>query len=265
MITPATREPTCELSALKRLRIGCVRYLNSKPLIHGFEGELLLEHPSVLARDLAAGRLDAALVPVFEILRDPQYAIVDDVAIACDGAVYSVILAHGGELHTVQRIALDPASMTSANLLRVLLAEYHGMKPEMGKAADAQLIIGNQAIEFRARHEHDPGLHILDLGEEWKRNTGLAFVFAAWALRSDLPNLSGVANAFRALKSTGLAHREEIIREDRTGTLEFRNRYLTEYIRFDLRAPEKEGLLKYRALLHQHGLIGSDQPPLQFV
>jgi predicted solute-binding protein len=252
-------------AALDGLRIGCVRYLNSKPLIHGFEGELLLEHPSVLARELAAGRLDAALVPVFEILRDPRYAIVDDVAIACDGPVYSVLLAHHGKLADIRRIALDPASMSSANLIQVLLAEFHGIKPEICKVADAQVIIGNQAIEFREKHENDSGLNILDLGEEWKRCTGLPFVFAAWALRQDLPNLDAAADAFRALKVNGLAHRDEIIRDDHTGTPDFRRRYLTEYVRFDLRAPEKQGLHRYRELLFRHGLIGSDQPPLRFV
>jgi predicted solute-binding protein len=256
---------TTAWAALQGLRIGCVRYLNSKPLIHGYEGELLLEHPGVLARELAAGRLDAALVPVFEILRDPQYVIVDDVAIACDGPVYSVILTHPGELRDVQRIALDPASLTSANLLRVLLPEYHGLRPEMGKAAEAQLIIGNQAIEFRTRHEHEHDLNILDLGEEWKRCTGLPFVFAAWALRHNVPNLPAVADAFRALKTHGLANREEIIRKDQIGTPELRREYLSEYIRFDLGGREKQGLGLYRTLLHRHGLIRSEQPPLEFI
>jgi predicted solute-binding protein len=251
-------------AALHGLRIGCVRYLNSKPLIYGYDGDLLLEHPSVLAREFAAGRLDAALVPVFEILRDPHYSIVDDVAIACDGPVYSVILAYRGELKAIQRVALDPASMSSANLIRVLLAEFHGIHPEMGKAADAQLIIGNQAIEFREQHAADASLHVLDLGEEWKRCTGLPFVFAAWAVRSDLPNLPAVADAFRELKANGLSHLDEVIREDSTGTPEFRRRYLTKHIQFDLREPEKEGLKKYRELLYRHRLIECNEQPLRF-
>ena len=49
------------------------------------------EHPSVLARMLAAGELDVALVPTFEVLRAPVYQLVDGVAIACDGPVFSVV------------------------------------------------------------------------------------------------------------------------------------------------------------------------------
>lgn len=251
-----------DFAALRGLRIGCVQYLNSKPLIHGYDGDVILAHPSELARLLAAGKLDAALVPAFEFLRDPRYALVDDVAIASDGPVQSVFLAYRGELSSVRRIALDPASMTSANLLRVLLWEFHGLRPELGAEGDAQLLIGNQAIDFRDANPHVP---VLDLGDEWKRCTGLPFVFAAWALRGDLPDLRAVADAFRTLKARGLAHLDEIIAADGTSTADFRRRYLTTHIRFDLREREKAGLARYRELLVRHGLIGTAAPPLVFV
>lgn len=249
-------------AALRGLRIGCVQYLNSKPLIHGFS-DAMLAHPSELARLLVAGKLDAALVPAFEFLREPHYVLVDDVAIASDGPVHSVILAFHGELSSIRRIALDPASMTSANLLRVLVWEFHGLRPEFGADGDAELLIGNQAIEFRDRA--DAGVRILDLGEEWQRCTGLPFVFAAWALRADLPDQRTVADALRALKAHGLAHLGEIVAADRTGTAGFRRRYLTTHIRFDLREREKAGLAWYRELLARHGLIAEAASPLLFV
>lgn len=249
-------------AALRGLRIGCVQYLNSKPLIHGYDGEVKLAHPSELARDLAAGRLDAALVPAFEFLREPHYTLVDDVAIACDGAVHSVILAFRGELRDVRSVALDPASLTSANLLRVLLREFHGLAPDFGPEGSAQLLIGNQAIEFRDRAGAD--WHILDLGEEWKRCTGLPFVFAAWALRPGLGDERAIGDAFRVLKTHGLREIEQIIATDPTSTADFRRRYLTTHIRFDLREREKAGLARYRELLHVHGLIGGDLAPLVF-
>jgi chorismate dehydratase len=250
-------------SVLHGLRIGCVQYLNSKPLIHGYDSEVILAHPSELARLLSAGKLDAALVPAFEFLRESHYALVDDVAIASDGPVHSVILAHRGDLQSIRQVALDPASMTSANLVRVLLWEFHGLRPEFASDGDAHMLIGNQAIEFR---EHaDAGMQILDLGEEWKRRTGLPFVFAAWALRADLPNLRAVGDAFRALKVHGLSRLDEIIESDRTSTAEFRRRYLTEHIRFGLQEQEKAGLARYRALLESHGLIARDPAPLVFV
>jgi chorismate dehydratase len=252
-------------SPLHALRIGCVQYLNSKPLIHGYTGTVTLEHPSSLARDLSAGQLDAALVPTFEVLEHPHYALVDDVAIASDGPVFSVILAYRGDLRGIRSVKLDPASRTSQNLVRVLLTEFHGLHPEFGAEGEAELIIGNQAIEYREQHAKDRTIHLLDLGEEWKRCVGLPFVYAVWALRSDLPNLSEIADTFRALKHNGLANLEAIIADDDTGTPEFRRRYLTEHIRFDLGAEEKRGIVRYRELLAKYGRIESTTPALWFV
>ena len=168
--------------ALSAVRVGCVQYLNSKPLIHGCEAPVIFDHPSGLARDLVAGTLDVALVPVFEALRNPPWLAVDNVAIACDGPVFSVFLAHRGPLSGIGSIGLDPASRTSVHLLQVLLAEFHGLHPRYvgpeKKDPDALLLIGNQAIDFRIANP--TGWSYLDLGEEWLRCTGLPFVFALW-------------------------------------------------------------------------------------
>ncbi len=254
--------------ALSALRVGCVQYLNAKPLIHGYDGPVVFDHPSGLARDLANGALDVALVPVFEALRHPRYLLADGVAIASDGPVFSVFLAHRGPLEKVRTIALDPASLTSVHLLQVLLAEYHGLRPQLLELsafpahADAVLLIGNQAIDFR---ERDAGAHqLLDLGSEWQRCTGLPFVYAPWLLRSDLPNAPAIANELRALKRHGLAHLAEIVRSDAHDPA-LAGRYLTEHIRFDLGVREKAGIEKFRALLVTHSFIAASDEPLRYV
>jgi len=253
--------------ALRGLRIGCVQYLNSKPLIHGYDGPVIFDHPSGLARDLAAGRLDVALVPTFEALRSPHYLLAEGVGIACDGPVYSVFLAHRRPLAEVRSVALDPASLTSVHLLQVLLGEYHGLRPEwrtlstFPQDADAALIIGNQAIDFR---QHDKeGYEILDLGEEWKRCTGLPFVFAPWLMRPGLPHAAEVADDLRALKAHGVAHLEEIIRAEPRDP-SFTRRYLTQHIRFEFGEPEKAGIEKFRELLAKHGFITDVMVPLRY-
>ena len=254
--------------ALSALRVGCVQYLNARPLIHGYPGPVVFDHPSGLARDLAAGALDVALVPVFEALRHPRYLLADGVAIASDGPVFSVFLAHRGPLSEVRKIALDPASLTSIHLLQVLLAEYHGLRPQLLELsafpakADAVLLIGNQAIDFR---ERDGGAHqLLDLGAEWQRCTGLPFVYAPWLLRADLPDAPAIADELRALKRHGTAHLAEIVRSDAHDPA-LAERYLTEHIRFDLGSREKAGIEKFRALLVTHGFIPASDAPLRFV
>src|SRR5258708_39057475 len=107
----------------KSLRIGCVKYLNARPLIHGCDGEVALDHPSVLCAQLARGELDVALVSSFEFLRNPIYRIVDGISISSDGPVYSVVVAHVGQISVAEQIELDPAAETSGNLLRCLLSE----------------------------------------------------------------------------------------------------------------------------------------------
>ncbi len=252
--------------ALAGLRIGCVQYLNSRPLIHGYAGPVKFDHPSGLARDLAAGALDAALVPVFEVLRDPRYLLVDDVAIASDGPVFSVFLAHRAPLAEVRTVALDPASLTSAHLLRVLLAEYHGLHPryvEEHDGPDARLLIGNQAIAFRLA---DAGRHeLLDLGGEWQRCTGLPFVYAVWALRPGLADAGAAAADFRRLKCEGIAAIPAIAAADAAHPREVAARYLTHHIRFDLGAREKAGLAKFGELCAQAGFISRISGSLTFV
>ena len=254
--------------ALSALRVGCVQYLNAKPLIHGYNGPVVFDHPAGLARDLAAAVLDVALVPIFEALRHPRYLLADGVAIASDGPVYSVFLAHRGPLAEVRTIALDPASLTSVHLLQVLLAEYHGLRPALLELAafpakaDAVLLIGNQAIAFR---ERDAGAHqLLDLGAEWQRCTGRPFVYAPWLLRADLPDAPAVAAELRALQRQGTACIAEIVRADPHDPA-FSERYLTEHIRFGLGAREKAGIEKFRELLTKHGFIAASGEPLRYV
>lgn len=246
-----------------------MKYLNARPLIEAYDGRVQMDHPSQLARDLAAGNLDAALVPVFEALKPQQrYLLVDDVAIASDGPVFSVFLAYRGELNSIRRVALDPASLTSIHLLQVLLAEFHGIRPEcvdarQAKDADAELLIGNQAMAYRAKM---PGnIRLLDLGEEWTARTGLAFVYAPWVLRPNLPNAREVGDAFRELKREGLARLEEIVSTEKSCPPELARHYLTEHIRFDLREREKQGILRFRELLVKHGFLPATDQPLEFV
>jgi len=244
-------------AALHGLRIGCVKYLNARPLIHACAHAdgvpVIFEHPAALADDLRAGALDAGLIPVFEAFRIPNLIAVDDVAIACRGPVYSVLLAYRGELKSHKTISLDPASRTSAHLAQVLLAEFYGMQPryETGGEGDARVLIGTQAIDFRARHGN--AWNCLDLGEAWMQHTGLPFVFALWMLRGDLPRIAETAEAFRELKRRGTEAIPEIAaKEPDPG---FAARYLTQFIKFNVGDPEKRALELFRQLLEKHGLL----------
>ncbi len=248
-------------------RIGSVPYLNARPLIRGIEDRVVLDVPSVLASRFADGEFDAALLPVFEALTGERATLVDDVAIACRGEVFSVFVAHREPLAEVNSIALDPSSRTSVNLLRCLLAEFHGLKPTctsgIGGAEQARLIIGDPAIAFRREHA-DGGWQFLDLGAEWQRCTGLPFVFACWVLRDGAEALHELAEALRAVKTRGLAYRGAIAAE--TDDAAFADRYLKEFIKFDLGEQEKTAIQLFGRLVHKHGLAaGKFETDLTYV
>src|SRR5689334_1056193 len=122
------RESNLEHS-LAPFRVGSVRYLNAVPLTRGLEDEVVFATPSELAKMLQRDELDAALVSITEVLFNDRYDILDGTAIASLGEVKSVLLAHRKPIEQAKEIFCDTASLTSVNLLRILLAE-RGLKPE---------------------------------------------------------------------------------------------------------------------------------------
>ncbi len=238
-------------------RIGSVKYLNARPLVFGWPDKLVFDHPSVLCPALARGDLDVALVSSFEFLRNPIYRIVDDLAIGSDGPVYSVIVAHSAKISDLTEIELDPAAETSVNLLRCLLGEL-GLRPEIIpptnsplNRATGRLLIGDQAIDFRQRDKS--GLKFWDLGEQWKKLTGLPFVYALWLVRPEVKNADKIAHALRQLRDGNLANVDRFIADQ--AEPEFCRRYFRDHLRFHFGNEEKQGLRRFHDLSVKHGLI----------
>ncbi|MFN2475740.1 MAG: menaquinone biosynthetic enzyme MqnA/MqnD family protein [Chthoniobacterales bacterium] len=252
--------------AASSLRIGCVKYLNAKPLIHGWPGEVLFDHPTVLCSKLAAGELDVACVSSFEYLRNPVYAVVDGVSVASRGPVHSVIVANTEPLSDISEIALDPASATSVNLLRCLLAE-RGLQPELvTRAADsgsARLLIGDQAIAFRAAHGGD--YKFWDLAEAWRELTDLPFVFALWLIRPEVTEATDIAHRLRTLRDENLRSLNSVISAQLNFGSAFCEFYFRECLCFGLADAEKAGLLRFRSLCEKHGILPANPTPLRLV
>ena len=244
-------------SSLKPFRVGSVKYLNAVPLTRGLEDEIVFTTPAKLAQMLQRDELDAALVSVTEVLFHERYDILDGVAVACLGEVTSVYLAHRRPLAEMREVFCDTASLTSVNLLRVLLAEQ-GLHPEFKPLAsyeassipDFALLIGDPAIDFlRAQPAHE----IWDLGAAWYELTKLPFVFAVWALRRGVEN-KRLRQQLRGAKDFGLDTLDSIINSSTAYDLEFRKDYLGWHIHYHLGADEKRGLMKFVELLRKHGL-----------
>ena len=237
------------------LRIGCVKYLNARPLINGWDGDIVLDHPSALCAQLARGDLDDALVSSFEVLRNPIYKIVDHVSIASDGPVYSVVVAHRGKISELAEIELDPAAETSGNLLRCLLSALD-LNPQLvsrstSREQFARLLIGDQAIRFRQEQE----FQFFDLGESWKQLVGLPFVYALWLVRPEVADPKWIADRLRSLRYKNLANIDAVISEERDFDHAFCDRYYREFLRFNFGELEKQGLRKFAELCQKHRLL----------
>ena len=249
------------------VRLGCVKYLNARPLIHGWEGEVVFDHPSALCRELATGQLDVALVSSFEYLRNPIYSVVDGVAIASNGPVYSVVVAHLRATEELREIVIDPASQTSVNLLQCLLAE-RGLGTKLIREGEidqtrGQLLIGDQAIRFR--ETADPDCHLFDLGAAWKEMTGLPFVYALWLVRPEFAEKRAIAEALRSLGKSNCENLEPIIAAEPEPSRAFCEYYFRDCLRFSFEEREKEGFRRFAELCVRHRLLAKLPRPPELV
>ena len=244
------------LQSLAPFRVGSVRYLNAVPLTRGVEEEVVYATPSELAELLQRDQLDAALVSVTEVLFKNRYDVLDGIAIASLGEVKSVLLAHTKPLGEMREVFCDTASLTSVELLRVLLAE-RGLNPqfkplpsyELTSLPDYALLIGDPALDLlRAPGRHD----LWDLGAAWYELTKLPFVYAVWALRRGVEN-STLRRQLREARDFGLDTLDLIIRGRTDYDYDFRKDYLSWHIHYHLGTDEKRGLAKFIDLLRKHG------------
>jgi chorismate dehydratase len=244
-------------NSLTPFRVGSVKYLNAVPLTRGLEEEITLATPARLAEMLQKDELDAALVSITEVLFHDRYDVLDGIAIASLGEVKSVLLAHKRPVEEAKEIFCDPASLSSVNLLKVLLAE-RGLKPgfkplpdyESATNLDFVLLIGDPALDFLLA---SPKHEIMDLGAAWLELTGLPFVYAVWALRRGMEN-SRLRRQLREARDFGLDTLDSIIGSRTEYTHEFRKDYLGWHIHYHLGADEKRGLAKFIELLRKHDL-----------
>jgi chorismate dehydratase len=249
--------------SLKPFRVGSVGYLNAAPLVRGLENELVIATPARLAEMLQKDELDAGLVSLTEVLFNDRYDVLDSIAIASLGEVKSVLLGHKRPLEETKEIFCDTASLTSVNLLRVLLGE-RGLNAEFkplpdyqsAEKLDAVLLIGDSALDFqRAQTGHE----IFDLGTEWLTLTGLPFVYAVWALRRGVEN-SRLRRQLREARDFGLDTLDHIIQTRPEYDFEFRKDYLGWHIHYHLGGDEKRGIARFIELLRKHGTAQVFEP-----
>lgn len=231
-------------------RIGSVKFLNARPLDGGL-GELVLDTPAGLVSQMRAGNLDAALLPVVELFERPGYLAVRGAGIFARCDVWSVLLIHECPLREIRRVALDPASRTSAMLVRLILEHEERLQPRYvseEEVADARLLIGDRALAWRKRHRCGT---CLDLGRYWHDRHGTPFVFAVWAIRDAAEEKLRLAESLRAARRAGETRRESYARD------EFELEYLTRVLSYDVSEAEIASVDRFQSALVEAGLIAN--------
>jgi len=183
------------------ISISAVSYTNSIPFIYGLQHhiikkniELSLDIPSTCAKKLIENKVDIGLIPVAAILELPEAHIISDYCIGANGAVSSVFIFSNCPIKDVRYLQLDPQSKSSNNLALVLLKNYWKVNPELVYKAKeygrsphpktAFVQIGDRTFGKVDKHSY-----VYDLAAEWKKFTGLEFVFAAWVSNKKLDQL----------------------------------------------------------------------------
>ncbi len=267
-LTVLTSAPQPEKTS--QLRIGGANYLNSWPLTRYLrdwfpDAEINFDVPSQLAEDLAAGKLDVALIPSIEFFRIPGANVVSDACVACQGEVRSVKLLSRVQPNKIRTLALDQTSRSSVVLGQLWLRERWQCWPQTvplsadfplgSSACDAAILIGDRAMQTEGNW--DGFTLVYDLGSEWYSWTGLPFVFALWVCRPGI-DANQLHQGFAAARDEGIRKIPQLSREasERLGIREeVCCTYLAEKLRFHFDEAAQAGLERFRQLAVKHHLL----------
>jgi chorismate dehydratase len=178
---------------VSQLRFGAADYISTRPLLAGLRranASLHFETPAALVDSLARGRFDAALVPSIEYLRGAGNFLVNGPALVSRTAPGGVVLVSQKPVTELERIAVGEFCRTPVAALRVVLAECHGIFPDLlvekrieeddwRDRHDAALLTADAAFrETVAPIIH--GLTRYNISEMWRSLTQAPLVHAVW-------------------------------------------------------------------------------------
>ena len=271
---------------MRACRIACVRYLNTIPLIEGLERlegvGLVPTVPSRIAEMVRAGEADVGLCSLVDLVGGDLAALPVGM-IGCDGPTLTVRLFSSVPLERVRAVHADTDSHTSVILCRVLLKRQYGIEPvfagfdarervavegmggERNGAADPALglkaqtpddawpetvlLIGDKVVVDAPPADRYP--HQLDMGEAWKRLSGLPFVYAVWACRADRVDAPEVRAAAAVLDRQRRHNRTRLGWIVAKHAAEHRwpealaREYLTTRLRYEVGAREREAVARF--------------------
>lgn len=244
-------------------KLSIVNYYNTTPFVYALKhkplsGEHIFEYdiPSVCAQKLKNKQVDIGLVPVAILPLLNNYRIISDYCIGADGKVDSVKLFAHKPLEELTDVLLDYQSRTSVTLVQVLnkffwkknlnfIPASQGFENQVKNTTGA-VIIGDRT--FGLTENDFP--YQYDLAEEWKKYTGLPFVFACWVSNTEID--ANFISEFNTSLSFGVNHIKEAVIEFPNNTKGFDAfDYLKHKISYKLDDAKKQALAKFLELIKE--------------
>lgn len=239
----------------EKLRISIVNYTNTLPFKWALKRSSFLQKidlqediPSICAQKLKFKQVDLALVPVALLAELDTYFIESDYCIGANGKVDSVKLYSNVPLDQIKTVTLDYQSKSSITLTKVLFkffwklpVKYLDAKPGFEdeiQGSNAAVIIGDRTFGLSGKYTYE-----FDLAEEWKKFTGLSFVFAAWVSTEKIE--AKIIQEFNQVLKTGMENIVQAVEDDynvvslsKKDTIE----YLTDRIDYKLDSEKRKAL-----------------------
>ena len=257
--------------------IGCVSFLNARPLIDTLDTRddvtVRFDVPSGLLDDLNAGEMDVALCPVIDYQRSARpLAVLPVGGIGCDGHTFTVRLFSRVPLDEVAQVHADTDSHTSVALMQVILRQKFRHVVDVADYAPAHLeapveswpetllLIGDKVVSKQPPARAYP--HQLDLGQAWKDQTGLPFVFAVWMAheQAQLGDLPAVLDEARRSNARRI---KEIVdtHADRAGwPRDLAADYLGKLLKYEIGPRQLEAMQLFWQLAGECGLVDPVRP-----
>lgn len=238
------------------LKVATVKYLNALPFLQALkdlesEGkvQLIEAAPSECSQMLKKNLVELALIPVGAISDFDELHIASRYCIACNGNVRTVKIFSEYVIGDLQQIILDPSSRSSNLLVQILCKEFW-KRPDIifaGQSGyDSQLRSGTIKIGDDVFNLENRFTYEYDLGMEWKKFTGLPFVFALWVSNRVLD--TGFLELINDKFFNSLSDLKSIERTAQNLLKVDLNNYFEQNISYELDEHKQKGLLKFMQL-----------------
>lgn len=238
------------MAVKKKIEVGVTPLLKTQPLIEGIETLFdLIEFnpmtPKEIVEKMRSRELDVALLPASEIFMKPNYTIIPDVSISCEGEHSGCVLFSKTLPDQIQRILVDKDAVVEYHLARLMVPRLLMVRPEYHESDmfftadfdfnashyDAFLAYGEDAYKLKNNFPL-----AWDLGAAWVKMTKMPFVMYVWAVRWGY-EIGNLEKQLVAMKNTAIKNIASIAAREakiRNVNPDFCKNYLSSSLRYDM-------------------------------